>query len=267
MTEQSTTSEQAIKVVLLAGGRGTRLAEETGTRPKPMVEIGGMPLLWHLMGIYAGHGFNEFVVACGYKGGLIKEFFHNYAVHHSDFRVDLHTGGVNFLNSPRTDWRVSVVDTGLDVMTGGRLLRLRELIGDQTFMVTYGDGLGNVDIGKLLAFHRAHGKLATVTAVRPPSRFGDLTIDGDAVRIFSEKPQGHEGWINGGFFVFEPGVLDYIAGDQISLEREPLDRIAREGQLMAYRHHGFWQPMDTLREKLMLEDMWASGTAPWTSET
>lgn len=258
-------SAPSVKVVILAGGRGTRLAEETGTRPKPMVEIGGMPLLWHLMGVYASHGLQDFVVACGYKGALIKEFFHNFAVHHSDFSVDLHSGRVEFLNAPRNDWHVSVMDTGLDTMTGGRLLRLRGLVADGTFMVTYGDGLGNVDIAALLAFHRAHGRLATVTAVRPPARFGDLTLDGDAVRAFAEKPQGHEGWINGGFFVFEPGVLDYIDGDDISLEREPLERIAREGQLMAYRHHGFWQPMDTLREKLLLEDLWASGNAPWKS--
>lgn len=255
----------SVKVVILAGGRGTRLAEETGSRPKPMVEIGGMPLLWHLMGVYADHGFNEFVVACGYKGAQIKEFFHNYAAHHGDFTVELQTGAVQFLNAPRTDWRVSVVDTGLDTMTGGRLRRVKSFVGDSTFMVTYGDGLGNVDIGALLAYHRAHGKLATVTAVRPPARFGDLTIVGDAVEAFTEKPQAHEGWINGGFFVFEPGVLDYIDGDTISLEREPLERIARAGQLMAYRHHGFWQPMDTLREKLLLEDLWSSGAAPWKS--
>ena len=260
-------SDAPVKVVILAGGKGTRLAEETGTRPKPMVEIGGMPLLWHLMGVYAEHDFRDFVVACGYKGALIKEYFHNFAVHQSDFTVDMRTGQLNVLNAPRSDWRVSVIDTGLDTMTGGRLLRLRELLGNSTFMVTYGDGLGNVDIAALLAFHRAHGKLATVTAVRPPSRFGDLTIEGDAVRVFSEKPQGHEGWINGGFFVFEPGILDFIAGEDISLEREPLDRIARAGELMAFRHHGFWQPMDTLREKMLLDELWASGEAPWKTKS
>ena len=256
--------DEEIPVVILAGGRGTRIAEESVTRPKPMVEIGGMPLLWHLLGIYAGHGFRQFVIACGYKGALIKEFFHNYAVHHSDFTVDLRSGAVQLLNEPKDNWHVTVVDTGQDTMTGGRLLRLRPTIGNTTFMVTYGDGLGNVDIAALLAFHRAHGKLATVTAVRPPARFGDLTIEGESVQQFSEKPQSHVGWINGGFFVFEPGVLDYIGGDEISLEREPLDRLARDGQLMAFRHDGFWQPMDTLREKMMLEELWASGKAPWT---
>ena len=254
-----------LKVVILAGGRGTRLAEETGTRPKPMVEIGGMPLIWHLMGIYAGHGFRDFVVACGHKGAMIKEFFHNFAVHHGDFAVDLNTGNVRFLNPPRTDWCVEVMDTGQDTMTGGRLLRLQSLIGGGTFMVTYGDGLAIVDVNALLAFHRAHGKLATVTAVRPPARFGDLTLEGDRVRAFAEKPQTHEGWINGGFFVFEPGVFDFIDGDDVSLERDPLERIAGNGQLMAYRHHGFWQPMDTLREKMLLEELWASGSAPWTT--
>lgn len=252
-----------MKVAILAGGRGTRLAEETGTRPKPMVEIGGMPLLWHLMGVYARHGFSEFLVACGYKGEIIKEFFHNYAVHHSDFEVNLRSRELRFLNTPHVDWRVSVVDTGLDTMTGGRLRRLTSMLGGETFMATYGDGLGDVDVRALLEFHRAHGRLATVTAVRPPARFGDLGLDGDQVRTFAEKPQTGEGWINGGFFVFEPAVLDYIAGDDTSLEREPLERLAADGQLMAYRHHGFWQPMDTLREKLLLEDAWASGAAPW----
>jgi glucose-1-phosphate cytidylyltransferase len=252
-----------LKVVLLAGGRGTRLAEETSIRPKPMVEIGGQPMLWHLMAVYASHGFHDFIVACGYKGEIIKEFFHNYAVHHSDFEVDLRSGALRLLNSSSINWRVSVIDTGLDTMTGGRLLRLRPLLDDGTFMVTYGDGLGNVDVKALLEFHRRHGRLATVTAVRPPARFGDLSLEGDGVRSFAEKPQTHEGWINGGFFVFEPGVLDYVAGDETSLEQGPLDRLAAEGQLMAFRHAGFWQPMDTIREKELLESLWASGNAPW----
>ena len=252
-----------MKVVLLAGGRGTRLAEETSIRPKPMVEIGGAPVLWHLMSAYASHGFRDFIVACGYKGEMIKAFFHDYAVQHSDFEVDLGNGAVRLLNTPRIDWKVCVMDTGLDTMTGGRLLRLRPLLGGETFMVTYGDGLGNVDVRALLAFHRSHGKLATVTAVRPPARFGDLAIQGDQVRAFAEKPQTAEGWINGGFFVFEPGILDYIQSDETSLEQGPLERLAAEGQLMAYRHAGFWQPMDTLREKELLESLWSSGKAPW----
>jgi glucose-1-phosphate cytidylyltransferase len=256
-----------VKVIILAGGRGTRLAEETSNRPKPMVEIGGLPVLWHIMSIYASHGQRDFVVACGYKGQMIKQFFHSYATQYSDFEVDLKTGAMRLLNAPRLDWRVSVVDTGLDTMTGGRLLRLRDLIGDETFMVTYGDGLGDVDVTALLEFHRAHGKLATVTAVHPPARFGDLALDGDHVCAFTEKPQTREGWINGGFFVLEPAVLDYITGEDIPLEHEPLARLAADNQLMAFRHRGFWQPMDTLREKELLESLWASGQAPWKTWT
>jgi glucose-1-phosphate cytidylyltransferase len=252
-----------LKVVLLAGGRGTRLAEETSIRPKPMVEIGGKPLLWHIMSLYASHGQRDFLVACGYRGELIKEYFRGAYLASSDFVIDLNDGGIDVLKSSRLDWKVGLVDTGLDTMTGGRLLRLRQYLGAGTFMVTYGDGVGNVDISGLLEFHRAHGRLATVTAVHPPARFGDLTLDGDRVKNFAEKPQAHEGWINGGFFVFEPGVLGYIAGDDVSLEQEPLARLAAEGQLMAFRHSGFWQPMDTLREKQLLESLWHSGKAPW----
>ena len=252
-----------MKVIVLAGGRGTRLAEETSVRPKPMVEIGGKPLLWHLMSIYASHGANDFIVACGYRGELIKEYFRNAYLASSDFVIDLKSGAVEVRNSPRLDWRVALVDTGLDTMTGGRLKRLRPWLDGQPFMATYGDGLGDVNITALLAFHRSHGKLATVTAVRPPARFGDLQLDGDQVGTFSEKPQAGGGWINGGFFVLEPSVLDYIVGDDISFEQGPLNTLAEEGQLMAYRHSGFWQPMDTLREKELLESLWASGSAPW----
>jgi len=251
-----------MKVIILAGGRGTRLAEETVTRPKPMVEIGGRPMLWHLMQVYAAHGHRDFLIACGYKGEMIKDYFHSYAQYHNDSIIDLGTGEQTVLNRHALDWRVGLIDTGLDTMTGGRILRLRPHV-EGTFMVTYGDGLGNVDITALLAFHRAHGKLATVTAVRPPARFGDLEMEGDRVRTFTEKPQAAEGWINGGFFVFEAGLFDYLDGDEMSLERQPLDRIARAGQLMAYRHHGFWQPMDTIRERELLESLWASGQAPW----
>jgi glucose-1-phosphate cytidylyltransferase len=252
-----------VKVVILAGGKGTRLAEETATRPKPMVEIGGRPILWHILNIYASHGYKDFLIACGYKGEMIKEYFHNFALLNSDYVVDFRDGSRQLVSGPGVDWRVGLIDTGPETMTGGRLLRLRPWLADSTFMVTYGDGVGDVNITALVAFHRRHGKLATVTAVHPPARFGSLRLDHDCVVEFSEKPQTGEGWINGGFFVFEPQVLDYIAGDHVSLEHEPLERLAAEGQLMAYRHEGFWQPMDTLREKQLLEALWQSGKAPW----
>jgi glucose-1-phosphate cytidylyltransferase len=252
-----------MKVIILAGGRGTRLAEETSMRPKPMVEIGGKPLLWHLMKIYAHYGFKSFLVACGYKGEMIKEYFHNYFIHSSDYFLDLKDGSREIVNSNGIDWRIGVMNTGLDTMTGGRILRLRKWINNEPFMVTYGDGLGDIDIRSLIEFHRAHGKLATVTAVHPPARFGDLLLEKDSVAQFSEKPQTGEGWINGGFFVFEPGVFDYIADDQTSLERGPLEMLAAAHELMAFRHTGFWQPMDTLREKQLLDSLWQSGKAPW----
>jgi glucose-1-phosphate cytidylyltransferase len=252
-----------VKVVILAGGRGTRLQEETVLRPKPMVEIGGRPILWHIMKMYAAHGFTDFLIACGYKGEMIKEYFGNFFLHESDYVIDLKDGSLEVLNSGKLDWKVAVIDTGLATMTGGRIRRLKPWLGDDPFMVTYGDGLGSIDIGALARFHREHGKLATVTAVRPPARFGELVLESSTVREFAEKPQTHEGWINGGFFVFEPGVLEYIEDDETPLERAPLQRLAADHQLMAYCHEGFWQPMDTLREKEKLEEMWNGGQAPW----
>jgi len=252
-----------MRVVILAGGRGTRLAEETGDRPKPMVEIGGKPMLWHIMNIYAAHGFTDFVIACGYRGEIIKEYFRDFFLVNSDYVIDMRDGSVDIVNSKGLDWRVAVVDTGLDTMTGGRLRRLAGWLRGSSFMVTYGDGVADVNIRRLVDFHRAHGKKGTVTAVRPPARFGGLDIEGDTVTEFSEKPQTHEGWINGGFFVFEPGFLDYLDDDQSILERTPLEALARDGHLMAYKHEGFWQPMDTLREKRLLESAWNDGSAPW----
>ncbi|RMF58468.1 MAG: glucose-1-phosphate cytidylyltransferase [Calditrichaeota bacterium] len=252
-----------MKTIILAGGKGTRLAEETVVRPKPMVEIGGRPILWHIMNIYAHHGFKEFIIACGYKGEMIKEYFHNFFIRHSDYIINLEDGKIEVVNSAGNDWKVGVVDTGLDSMTGGRILLLKPWIGNERFMVTYGDGLGDVNITELVKFHESHGKIATVTAVHPPSRFGALKLQGNQVQEFSEKPQTDAGWINGGFFVFEPQVFNYLTDTQTILEREPLERLARENQLMAFKHDGFWQPMDTLREKQLLESLWLSGEAPW----
>jgi glucose-1-phosphate cytidylyltransferase len=225
--------------------------------------VGGRPLLWHIMNIYAAHGCADFIVACGYRGEIVKEYFHRFFDHHSDFVVDLGTGEIETRGSASPSWRVAVVDTGRDTQTGGRIRRLRDWIGRERFMCTYGDGVGNVDIAALLRFHDAHGKRATLTAVRPPSRFGGLVLDGDAVSEFSEKPQTGEGWINGGFFVFEPALFDYLEDDSTILEEGPLAKLAEAGELAAFRHHGFWQPMDTLREKEVLESLWNSDKAPW----
>jgi len=252
-----------MKTVILAGGLGTRLAEETEVRPKPMVEIGGRPILWHLMKHYAYYGLKEFIVALGYKGDMIKRYFVDCLDLNGSLTLHLKERQVERHDNHPEDWTVHLVETGLHTITGGRLKRLRSLVSDGTFMMTYGDGVASVDMGRLLEFHRAHGRLATVTAVRPPARFGGLEFEGDRVVRFTEKPQLGEGWINGGFFVLEPAVIDYIAGDETHWEREPLERLARNGELMAYRHEGFWQCMDTLRDKRLLESLWASGQATW----
>lgn len=256
-----------MKTVLLAGGRGTRIAEESESRPKPMIEIGGKPILWHIMKGYAQHGVKDFVVACGYKGEMIKHYFLNFNLFHNDYRVNLLHGERELLNASDTDWDVSVIDTGLDTLTGGRLLRLKHWLSDGTFMLTYGDGVSNVDIRALLAFHKAHGKTATMTAVRPPARFGALDIHAGQVMRFAEKPITESGWINGGFLVLEPAIFDYLEGDHSTLEREPLERLVADGQLMAFQHEGFWQPMDTLRDKQALEALWSEGRAPWKTWT
>jgi glucose-1-phosphate cytidylyltransferase len=253
-----------MKTVILAGGLGTRLQEETTLKPKPMVEIGGRPMLWHIMGCYARHGFKEFVLALGYKGEMVKHFFLNYHQLQGNLTVDLGRGEVEVHDGEREDWRVHLVDTGQETQTGGRLKRLAPWVGGGTFMMTYGDGVSDVDLGSLVKFHKRHGRLATVTAVRPPGRFGSLGFDGDLVTHFAEKPQTGEGWINGGFFVLEPGALDYIDGDETLWEKEPLERLAAAGQLAAYRHEGFWQCMDTLRDVRHLEELWAGGKAPWS---
>lgn len=262
VTESEERKTQDVPVVILAGGLGTRLREETAFRPKPMVEIGGRPILWHIMKTYDHFGFRRFIIPVGYLGDVIKTYFLSYADRHADFTINTLSGELLRLDSPPETWNVTVVDTGLDTMTGGRVRRLSPHLPDR-FMVTYGDGLANVPIDQLLAFHEAHGRLATVTAVRPPARFGALALEGDCVREFSEKPQAEAGWINGGYFVFERAVLDYVEDDQTVLERDPLERLASDGQLMAFRHHGFWEPMDTERDLNHLVGLWSAGTAPW----
>ncbi len=253
-----------MKAVILAGGLGTRISEETHLKPKPMIEIGGKPILWHILKSYSAHGVSDFVICCGYKGYLVKEYFANYFLHMSDVTFDMVNNRMQVHEHKAEPWRVTLVDTGEDTMTGGRLKRVAHyLAGEEAFCFTYGDGVADVDISASIAFHRRHGRLATVTAVRPPGRFGALRRAGDAVQGFDEKPAGDGGWINGGFFVLSPQAVDLVDGDATSWELEPMTRLAEQDQLRAFEHTGFWQPMDTLREKTLLENLWASGKAPW----
>lgn len=252
-----------MKVAILAGGFGTRLAEETEIKPKPMVEIGGKPILWHIMMHYSYYGFDHFVIALGYKGEVIKKYMVDFCSLNSNLTVKLRTGEVTMNGGYKPDVTVELVDTGLQTLTGGRIKRLSPFLGNETFMLTWGDGVSDVNLPDLLAFHRRHGKIVTMTAVRPPARYGHLVFEGDQVSEFTEKPQTAEGWINGAFFVLEPAVFDYIEGDETQWERDPLERLAKEGQLMAYCHSSYWQCMDTLREKYLLENLWQSGQAPW----
>ncbi len=252
-----------MKAVILAGGFGSRLSEETHLRPKPMVEIGGKPILWHIMKNYSVFGINDFVICCGYKGYMIKEYFANYALHASDVTFDLSNRNMTFHNGSPEDWKVTLVDTGENTSTGGRLKRVAGHVGDETFCFTYGDGLSNVDMGKLISYHRGSKRLATVTAVQPPGRFGSLSIADDKVEAFKEKPDGDGGWINAGFFVLEPGALNYIDDDSTVWEYGPSERLARDGQLAAYKHSGYWHAMDTLRDRNQLNELWHSGKAPW----
>ncbi len=252
-----------MKVVILAGGLGTRISEESHLKPKPMIEIGGRPILWHIMKIYSHYGINDFVICVGYKGYVIKEYFANYFLHMSDVTFDMSNNTMEVHQRNVEPWRVTLVDTGEHTLTGGRLKRVRDHIGSEPFCFTYGDGVSDIDIGALIAFHKGHGKKATVTAIRPPGRYGTLNLDGSSVSSFHEKPAGDGAWINGGFFVLHPSVLGLIEGDQTSWETTPLEKLAAEGQLMAYQHIGFWQAMDTLRDKNSLEDHWAKGNPPW----
>ena len=253
-----------MKAVILAGGLGSRIAEETHLKPKPMIEIGGRPILWHIMKLYYAHGVRDFIICCGFKGYVIKEYFANYGLHMSDITFDLSQNSIEFHRQSAENWRVTLVDTGENSMTGGRLKRVASYLrDDDAFCFTYGDGVGNVDIGKTIAFHKSHGKQATVTAVRPPARYGALQLEGTEVQGFIEKPEGEGGFINGGFFVLSPRVIDRIDADHSSWEGDPLMGLARDGELQAYFHEGFWQPMDTLRDKLYLEELWNTGAAPW----
>ncbi len=254
-----------MKAIILAGGYGTRLSEETVVRPKPMVEVGDRPILWHIMKQYSAHGINDFVICCGYKGHMIKQYFAEYMLYTADMTIDLRANRVDVLSNEAEPWSVTLVDTGENSMTGGRLRRVRDYIGDETFCFTYGDGVSDVDITALIAFHREQGKIATLTATQQPGRFGAFTLkDSETmIRSFHEKPKGDGAWINGGFFVLEPAALDYVTGDETVWEREPMEKLARDGELAAFRHEGFWQPMDTLRDKHVLEELWSSGKAPW----
>jgi glucose-1-phosphate cytidylyltransferase len=253
-----------MKVVLLAGGFGSRLSEETDIRPKPMAEIGGKPILWHIMKIYSHYGFNEFVILLGYKGYYIKEYFANYFLHQSDVTIDLSNNKMEVHNNTSEPWKVTLLETGTDTMTGGRIKKAKDFIGDETFLLTYGDGVADINIEALINFHNAHGQLITMTAVQPEGRFGSLQTDEDSrVKAFMEKPKGDGSWINGGFFVCKPTVLDYIEGDHTVFEQEPLERLAGEGKLFTYRHNSFWKCMDTLRDKVVLNEMWSRGDAKW----
>ncbi|WP_426052967.1 glucose-1-phosphate cytidylyltransferase [Bacillus sp. DC4300-2b2] len=252
-----------MKAVILAGGLGTRISEETAVRPKPMIEIGGRPILWHIMKIYSSHGINDFIICCGYKGYLIKEYFANYFLHMSDVTFDMEHNKMEVLGRYSEPWRVSLIDTGENTMTGGRLRRVQEHLDEEDFCLTYGDGVGDVDVRSLVSFHQSSRCLATLTATQPPGRFGALALDGDRVTNFLEKPQGDGGWVNGGFFVLSPRVFEYIEGDDSVWEAKPMERLAADGQLNAWFHRGFWQPMDTQRDKTHLEQLWASGDAPW----
>lgn len=253
-----------MKVVLLAGGFGTRISEESVYKPKPMIEIGEMPILWHIMKTYSEYGFNEFVICAGYKQHVIKQWFADYFLHTSDITFDFTQGNKMIVHKERSeDWKVTIVDTGLNTMTGGRLKRVRKYIGDEPFFMTYGDGVSNVDIPATLEFHKSHGKLATMTAIRPESRYGMIDFNGDQVLSFREKSEQDVGWINAGFMVLDPKVLDYVKDDTVMFEREPMERLAQDGELMCYRHEGFWQCMDTLRDKQKLEELWAKDKAPW----
>jgi glucose-1-phosphate cytidylyltransferase len=252
-----------MQLVILAGGLGTRISEESITRPKPMIEIGGMPIIWHILKIYSHYGINDFIVCCGYKGYLIKEYFANYFLHMSDLTIDLAENSISIHKKKAESWKITLVDTGPNTQTGGRIKRIQEYINEETFCMTYGDGVGSVNIAKLISFHKNHGKHATMTAVQPPGRFGALELDGDSVTRFLEKPVGDGGWINGGFFVLNRSIFDYIEGDLTLWEKEPLERIARDNQLEAFKHFGFWQPMDTVRDKNYLEELWESNQAPW----